>query len=290
MSLLDAFADPEFRRKVGRGMLDAGNRGAVAGLLGAPVDLATAAINLPVMAGGYAGHRIGLLDADQMPQPITEPVGGSEWIGRKMQDAGMVSPDRNPLAEALAAVAVPGGAVRGARALPVVEADSVIGLLAHPAAGTRKAQAGVISPEGKKRLIEDLTAGQSSGRYVLGDVSDGQQKALERLYGRSSDGKNVHMGDRAHEHLMQGRIAQDGFTPEEVARFAQQALEPRAKAWVDPAKSFQNPSLLGQGQRDPLTGGRYDAQLPMRQEEGGYGLVTLIPKGLPARKSKTPKR
>lgn len=43
MGLLDAFADPQFRSQVARGLLDAANRGGVGGLLGAPVDLAAMA-------------------------------------------------------------------------------------------------------------------------------------------------------------------------------------------------------------------------------------------------------
>lgn len=93
MGLLDAFADPQFRKDVVRGLLDAGNRGAVAGLLGGPVDLATMALR-PL---GYN---------------VEQPVGGSEWIGQKMQNLGLVSEKRNPLAEALAGVAIPAAANR----------------------------------------------------------------------------------------------------------------------------------------------------------------------------------
>lgn len=88
MGILGAFADPQFRKDVARGLLDAGNRGAVAGLLGGPVDLATMALR-PL---GYNVER---------------PVGGSEWIGQKMQNLGLVSEKRNPLAEGLAAFAGP---------------------------------------------------------------------------------------------------------------------------------------------------------------------------------------
>lgn len=88
MGLLDALFDSEFRKDVVRGLLDAGNRGVVGGLLGAPVDLATMALR-PL---GYN---------------FEAPVGGSEWIGKKMQDAGLVSANRNPVAEALAAIAGP---------------------------------------------------------------------------------------------------------------------------------------------------------------------------------------
>jgi hypothetical protein len=86
--LLDALLDPQFRQDTLRGLLDAGNRGAVAGLLGGPVDLATMAMR----PFGYG---------------VEKPFGGSEWIGQKMQDAGFVSANRNPVAEALASFAGP---------------------------------------------------------------------------------------------------------------------------------------------------------------------------------------
>lgn len=98
MSLLSTFRDGQFRKDVRGGLLDAVNRGVVAGLLGGPVDLATMALR-PL---GYS---------------VEQPVGGSEWIGQKMQNAGMVSPNRNFLAEVLSAVAAPVGAVRGANAI-----------------------------------------------------------------------------------------------------------------------------------------------------------------------------
>jgi len=96
--LLNALLDPRFRQDVKRGLLDSANRGAVAGLLGGPVDLATMAMR----PFGYS---------------VEKPVGGSEWIGQKMQDAGMVSGNRNMLAEILAGGALPVVAVSGANAL-----------------------------------------------------------------------------------------------------------------------------------------------------------------------------
>ena len=56
------------------------NRGSIAGTLGAPVDLA----NMALGAVGLGSEN---------------PVLGSEWIGQKMESAGMVSPERRPLAE-----------------------------------------------------------------------------------------------------------------------------------------------------------------------------------------------
>jgi chromosome segregation ATPase len=70
------------------------NRSLVAGTLGAPVDIA-ATVMRPF---GYKEEM---------------PVGGSEWIGKQMEKAGFVSPERRPLAEfatGLAPAVVTGGA------------------------------------------------------------------------------------------------------------------------------------------------------------------------------------
>ena len=64
------------------------NRGLVAGTLGAPVDLASMAMR----PFGYS---------------VEKPFGGSEYIGQKMQDAGLVSAERRPLAELAAGFALP---------------------------------------------------------------------------------------------------------------------------------------------------------------------------------------
>lgn len=117
-----ALTDPAYYRQVGGGLLDAYNRGAVGGLLGTPVDMANGVLNAGKMAAGYIGNQTGLLSGDQMPQPDMMPVGGSEWIGQKMQDAGMVSPNRNMSAEMLAGLAgIPLTAMAAAKAGPMVE-------------------------------------------------------------------------------------------------------------------------------------------------------------------------
>ncbi len=74
--------DEEFRKKLAQGLYDSANRG-IASTVGAPVDAAALALGLL----GYS-------------QP--KPIGGSEWIGQKMQEYGMVSPNRNPIAEDIA--------------------------------------------------------------------------------------------------------------------------------------------------------------------------------------------
>lgn len=120
MGLLDALRDEQFRADIRNGLLDALNRGAVAGTLGAPVDLTANAMNAVLMGGGVLGHKLGLIGAAQMPQPVEMPVGGSEWIGQKMQNAGMVSPQRNAIAEALSSVAGPAAMVKAGQLAPVI--------------------------------------------------------------------------------------------------------------------------------------------------------------------------
>jgi hypothetical protein len=70
-----------------------------AGVFGGPVDLAT----MVMRPFGYN-------------TPDTQVMGGSEWIGKKMEEAGLVSSARAPLTEFIASVAVPtpGGLAKGA--------------------------------------------------------------------------------------------------------------------------------------------------------------------------------
>ncbi len=96
--LLDAIKDPKFRSDLAQGLLDAVNRGAIAGTLGGPVDL----LSMALRPFGYKDEK---------------PVGGSEWIGDKMRQAGIVSDNRNPLAEGLASVAVPAAVPSAGRAV-----------------------------------------------------------------------------------------------------------------------------------------------------------------------------
>lgn len=67
-------------RDFGRGY----NREAVAGLLGAPVDMTTQLINLLIAGGGYAAHKAGLVN---QPPELIDParaVGSSDWIYQRL--------------------------------------------------------------------------------------------------------------------------------------------------------------------------------------------------------------
>lgn len=268
-SLAGAVTDRGFQADVARGLVDVANRGAAAAL-GAPVDLATAALR-PL---GY-----------QHPAP----VGGSEWIGQGMQAAGMVTSERRPAAEALASLAVPGALVGGARGLSRL-AD--MGPAVAPSAGrygaTAAEQLGAISPEGKARLLADLTAGKGSGTYRLGEVTQGQLKALQQHGMPSGLSRDVMMTDAGHAHLMEARMARDNFTPEEIVRFAKQAMEPRSSVVRDPAGAGHKAALANAGLNDPVTKIRYTAQMPLRATGDQMEVVTVVPRGLAARKTKAP--
>lgn len=69
-----------------RPVTDVANRALVAGTLGAPVDIAT----MLMRPFGYKEEK---------------PFMGSEYIGQKMQEAGMVTPTRRPVAELLTGLA-----------------------------------------------------------------------------------------------------------------------------------------------------------------------------------------
>lgn len=268
-SLAGAVADRGFQADVARGLVDVGNRGAAAAL-GAPVDLAAAALR-PL---GY-----------QHPAP----VGGSEWIGQKMEAAGMVTPERRPAAEAMAAIAVPGALIGGARGLSRL-AD--MGPVVVPSAGrygaTAAEQLGAISPEGKARLLADLTAGKGSGTYRLGDVTEGQLKALQKQGMPAGLSRDVMMTDAGHAHLVDARMGRDNFTPEEIVRFAKQAMEPRSSVVRDPAGAGHKAALANAGLTDPVTKIRYTAQMPLRATGDQMEVVTVVPRGLAARKTKAP--
>lgn len=65
------------------------NKGFWAGGAGAPVDTLTLALNALIAGGGYAGHKMGLLNTP--PGLIEKPVGGSEWIADKMRGGGLLN-------------------------------------------------------------------------------------------------------------------------------------------------------------------------------------------------------
>ena len=120
MGPLGALFDPQFRKDIVQGLTDATNRGVVGGVLGGPVDLATMAMR----PFGYSTEK---------------PIMGSEWIGQKLQDGGFVSDKRNMIAETLAGIGLPMGALKAAPAVFKAEqamlANAAIPRKLNPQAG-----------------------------------------------------------------------------------------------------------------------------------------------------------
>lgn len=131
LSNLSGFVqDPQSRQDVQQGLTDAANRGLIAQTLGAPVDMATTLTNLVRAGYGYAGNKLGLLSANQMPDLIDprNAVGSSEWIGKQLENGGFVSQNRNPVAETLAGLLAPAaykGAVKAGRLLYNAESNAL---------------------------------------------------------------------------------------------------------------------------------------------------------------------
>ena len=85
-------------RDVARGY----NREAVAGVLGAPVDMATTLANLLIAGGGYAAHKAGLIN--QPPELIgnDRSVSSSDWIYDRLPHQPALSGSRAETAGRLA--------------------------------------------------------------------------------------------------------------------------------------------------------------------------------------------
>lgn len=107
--LSQALRDPEYWKSIGRGVTDSVNRGAIGGILGAPVDIA----NTAMKPFGFGADK---------------PVMGSEWLGDKMQQIGMVSNQRNPVAEGFASFIDPATIGAGAAKVAAYGAPLVAAL------------------------------------------------------------------------------------------------------------------------------------------------------------------
>lgn len=240
-SLLGPLADLQFYKDMLRGLTDAGNRGFVGGLLGAPVDMATGVINAGLMGGGALGQKMGLLSAAQMPDPIERPVGGSEWIGQKMQDAGMVSDQRNAPAEMLAGLLGPGAMSKAGKAAWAMEQNAAA---PTPMNAASRGQAGAVSigdwkwrPEDAVRQEVGLTEvpdyiqsgygqfmKQQAARAAAAELS---QRDLIKAYGITRSSVN-RAGREMSDDLAKGFTRPEGYMSEWFS-------SPTGKAYLDGA-------------------------------------------------------
>lgn len=178
-SLLGFLQDKDSQRAVGRGLLDAANRGWIAQTFGAPVDMATQAVNLGIAGAGYLGHKAGLFKQPPELLDSARVPGSSEWIGQKMQNAGMVSPNRNPIAEAGMGLLSP-VAFKGAQKVGGLLANAEMKAaqnLAQPSTMRAKTQRGIFAGEWAKtadkaamKTAQDMDANKADPRTIWSET------------------------------------------------------------------------------------------------------------------------
>lgn len=207
--------DPNEQKRYANALTDVANRGLLAGTFGAPVDLATQAANLLVAGAGYTGHKLGLLS---QPPSLIDPAsvpGSSEWIGNKMQRAGLLGDYRNPIAELGTAMLSP-VAMKGA-----VKAG---GLLAQAdlAGAENAAKVSPMGPISKQRgaLVFHGTNAQipDGGNFDLSKVGSGARAQTEGWGGYFSEskenarkfGKNIYKMDIPDNYLAELFIPRGG--------------------------------------------------------------------------------
>lgn len=175
-------SERQLARDFGSGLNDVIGRGTLAGLIGLPGDL-----------GGMAENGIrGLIGLPQV-----EPFGGSEHIGRKLEEYGLVSPERRPVTEMVAGMISPGQLASASYRAPQM---ARAGTTALERLMTRSTMGGVNRPAGQTGAIENLWHG-SPHTFDRFDLNNAEGGTGGQLYGHGvylSDSQDVAKGYRAH--------------------------------------------------------------------------------------------
>lgn len=162
---------------------------ALASALGGPVDLAT----MVMRPFGYS---------------VEKPVLGSEWIGQKMEQGGLVSEARDPLKEFVASVMVPspGGLAsavgKGAALLPAVAGMTKVGKVEDALSLASRARTLDSLPK-DTALLGPLTlrlfrAGKVDDPFKRGTFFAGDLKGAEAY-------SSIHSGAPAKEYLVEAK-------------------------------------------------------------------------------------
>lgn len=184
---------------LGSGLNDVIGRGTIAGLLGLPGDLGGAAEN-------------GLRSLLGLPQVV--PYGGSEHIGQKMEQAGLVSDVRRPKTELLASLISPAQAATAGYKAPQMARAGVKALDNLTSAPTmaRMGQRGAIDPDLLKQLVSDASKYESANDYRkayvaehLMDLSNPQNHRIGRLIEDGVDEDTMRYMDAKYTADMYGR-------------------------------------------------------------------------------------
>ena len=231
-----------------RPVTDVGNRALVAGTLGAPVDLATMALR----PFGYKEEK---------------PVGGSEWIGQKMQDLGLVTPERRPIAETLTqlapSIATGGvGAAKGAVNLAKKAKDYYS--LAKGTEAERLANALKTNLSGK---AEDVILGAEKAMQAPKSKLAAVGKAQEQLGGRESVAASR---QAAREQEVSNSL--DKLSPQKTV------LAEDVGAVIQPEGQKNLQSLKGTRQEESITKLKEPAFEAARNREAGGDFIATNPK------------
>ena len=131
----------------GQAALGGVNRG-IAGLVGLPVDTGENLINLGIAAVGTGAAALGR--PDLAPDPIRASPGGSEWLARKMQGAGIGTTNPRP-DDTAARMLHTGGVIAGGSMVPGATPGGTLaaaagGALASEALGPEWTGVGAMAP------------------------------------------------------------------------------------------------------------------------------------------------
>lgn len=188
---------------------DVVNRGLIATTVGGLTDATSEALKFKVMPADEAivklFQQMGIRKDDprvdeyiqnmkqqQAANKDANPVGGSEWIGQKMEDAGMVSPTRRPgweLAAGLAPAAIAGGvgAVKGIASLAGKGTDVaklLMGGKMEEALSTLKSSVtseGSLGEDSLRQSAYKTTEGEKAQAAAVKDIEDAKFQTREKV-------------------------------------------------------------------------------------------------------------
>ena len=142
-----------------------------------------------------------------------------------------------------------------------------------------------IDPKGQKRLVDGLLGNGGKERYRLGDITRKQADEAYVFGGKPvGESRNVFVTpDIGQEHARVARMVEEGFVAPELGVYAKQGMRPDSKI-LPPANKSDYPILRSESMLDPVTGKRYNAEMPIKPVEDGFEMISIIPRGLKPRK------
>lgn len=162
------------------------NRSALAGIPGMPVKTALDVADLARAGYGFVGHKLGMLTADEMPQPLdrSQFLGSPDWIADKIGSTNVGrAAINNPRPDDPAARVLNSGGSAVAAGMSARPTDAAM-QFASGAAGQIAAENGA-SPEwamvASMSPQTALTAGQAATRGAFRGGEAGRREMAERL-------------------------------------------------------------------------------------------------------------